>query len=505
MVILSPGVYWRELDFSPYAQALATSTFGLVTTASKGPVNERTLITDEAALIRTFGYPSATHLGIHAALRYLRKGSLCHIVRVADYDAAAEVDVPNGVNDAVTFTAASTGSWGNALSVRVLAGTAVGTYRILVLSSGAVVESYGHIRLGTAYVSDANYITTRINADSQYVVVTVTDATQTGLTVATYTLTGGDDGSSVSSSDIIGVMGTPPTVPRTGLQIFRDSETVDINLIAVPGNSHRSVVSELIDIATDRQDCMVLIDPPYGLSVQGVVDWHNGTGGGPTDPTAALNSTYAALYYPWLQVTDGYSGSDVWLPPSGHMAGVMAYTDYAADAWFSPAGLNRAMFTDVIDIEYSPNQGDRDYMYSGGNAVNPICKFSGIGYTAWGQRTLQRTATATDRINVRRLLLYLEKIVATGAMYFVHEPNDEYTWRAFERFVQPVLDNLIARRGITRGQVTCDATTNPDTNPPNEMHGIVLIDPIEAAESIVVTFGTAANSTSFDEIVQQLT
>lgn len=502
-IVVSPGVYSREIDFSLYAPQLATSVFGVVGTASKGPVNEVTLITDEATMIATFGDPSATHLGIHAALRYLRWGKQLKFVRVANYDASATGAIRDGADsaDAVAVTAASTGSWFNGVSVLVSAGTDAGTYNLQVLYGGRVIEAFAALKVGAANVASSNYIETRINGVSSYISV-VADTSFSTLKVGTYTMSGGDDGTPVDSGDYIGAVNAPPAIPTTGLMLFANPETIDVNIVAVPGVSDKEVVSALITLAETRGDCVAVIDPPQGLSVQQAVAWHNGLGTGDSDPDAALNSSYGCAYYSWLQVYDGYNDTNIYIPPSGHAAGVMAYTDFIADPWFAPAGLTRGRLADVLQVEHSPSQGERDYMYSNGNALNPIVNFPLDGVVIWGQRTLQRTPTALDRINVRRLLNALKKQISTAVRVLVFEPNDELTWDRFVNLVEPVLRDTASRRGIYDFRVVCDDTTNtPLTIDRNELHGKLFIKPTKAAEMIIVDFVVLNNEAQFEEFI----
>jgi len=509
MVIVSPGVYSRELDFSLYVPQLAQSILGIVGTASKGPTDEITLITDESTLIETFGEPSSDHLGLYAALRYLRRGKQLKFVRVAHYDDSAVGYLRNAANaaNAALLTAVSTGSWGNNITVVVSAGTGpdpstgVTTYKLSVRYNNVVVENYDLLLFGTAYANYDNYIMTRINGVSAYITVTPVP-TETDLLTSTtaVTMSGGDDGAPVEISDYVGTAAVSGSDTATGLQLFADPDTVDVNLLAVPDISHRTIISEMITLCESRADCICLIDVPYGKSVQQAVAWANGVGGGATDPTAAINSSYCAIFYPWVQVFDGYSNSNVWIPPSGHIAGVVAYTDHVADPWWAPAGFNRGKLQDVLDIEHSATQGERDYMYANGNVINPIVDYAGQGIVVYGQRTGTRTSSALDRINVRRMMLYLRKAVSTAVRSLLFEPNDEETWAAFRNLVNPVCDDIKARRGITEFEVVCDETTNTSAvRARNEMRGKVLIVPTRAAEMISIDFVVLNNEAQFSE------
>lgn len=497
-VQVSPGVYVTEKDFSAYAPMLATSIFGVVGTASKGPVNELTLITDEDTLAGVFGTPDGTHLALYAAARYLKRGKQLLFVRVASYDAHAEIDALDDLSaTAGTFKAASSGSWANGLQVKVEDSTYYsGAYKISVLSGGIAVEVFDNCVINS---SSADHWATKINANSSY--ITVVDEDGATLASATYTLAGGDDGAPVDYSDYVGIAGSPPSIPSTGLQLFANGETVDVNILACPGVTHRSVISALISICESRGDCLALIDPPFGLSVQEVVDWHNGSSALDDAPTVALGSSYAALYYPWVQEYDGHSDSQVWVPPSGHVAAAMAFTDQVSDPWWAPAGIARGLLGGVLSIEHSPTQGERDFMYSNQNAVNPICNFNSQGAVIWGQRTLKRTPSATDRVNVRRMVLFLRKTIATAATQIVFEPGDEITYSALINLIEPTLESVRARRGIIDFKVICDATTNtPDVVDRNEVRGVVLVKPTKTAEVINIQFTLLPSGATFVEV-----
>lgn len=501
MIIVSPGVYTREIDFSLYVPQLATSVFGIVTTASKGPVNEITLITDEASLVDTFGPPSADHLGLYAGIRYLRQGRQLKVVRVANYDQTATGYIRDAADagNAVALTGTSSGSWGNSTTLMVTAGTDAGTYKVTVLYAGVTAEVFDLLKVGAANVDDANYIETRMNGVSAFVSV-VADTTYSDLEIATATMTGGDDGAPALESDYVGIVGAPPVIPATGLQLFANPEDVDVNIIACPGIAYDGVVTAMVTLCETRADCICLIDVPYGKTVKQAVAWTNGLGGGVDDPTAALNSSYAAAFYPWVQVYDGYTNANVWIPPSGHVAGAIAYTDYVADPWWAMAGLNRGLLRDVLQVEHSATQGERDYMYSNGNIVNPVINLSGQGIVIWGQRTTQRAPTALDRINVRRLLLYMRKGIATAVQYLLFEPNDEVTWARFRLLVGPVMEEIKGRRGVTDYQVICDDTTNTSVSiARNELRGKISFVPTKAAKMIVVDFVVLNNQAQFTE------
>ena len=138
----------------------------------------------------------------------------------------------------------------------------------------------------------------------------------------------------------------------------------------------------------------------------------------------------------------------------------MAYNDYVSEPWFAPAGFRRGRLTKPAEVEVRLNKGDRDSLYSGGNVVNPVVNFSQQGITIFGQRTAQRVPSALDRINVRRLLIQIRKIILAGTRQFVFEPNDEFTWEQVQSVVSEALGDILRRRGIREMRVVCDETTN---------------------------------------------
>lgn len=500
---VSPGLVATELDLSLYTPAQSTTVFAVVGTASWGPTEDITQITDEGSLVGMFGPPSTTHLGLHSAIRYLRVGRQLKFVRVADYDAYAAVYVRNlaDTGNALYFRGVYTGSFGNSLSIQVTAGTISGTYRISVLYNSVVAEIFDNVYVGAAYTGNANYVTTRINGVSVYVSVTAFPAFTT-LNLGTVALTGGDDGAPVSDSALIGIAGSPPTIPTTGLQLFSDADAEVVDMIAIPGRSNANIVTALVSLTEARQDCLAILEVPYGKSVQAAIDWHNGTGGGASDPAVAINSSYAALYYPWVQVYDGYSDAEVWISPAGHIAEAIAYNDFVAQPWFAAAGMVRGRFVDILDLEHSATLGEREYMYGYGNAINPITNFVGIsgGTAIWGQRTLLRATTALDRINVRRMLNYVKRSISTAARQLLFEPNDPETWSSFTSIAETFLSEVKSGRGLIDYRVICDETTNTAAVVDNnQMVAKILLKPTKTAEVISLQFVLLPTGASFAE------
>jgi hypothetical protein len=282
----------------------------------------------------------------------------------------------------------------------------------------------------------------------------------------------------------------------SGMYSIQNSETYDINLLVIPGMTSGAVIGQGLQLCESRGDVLYIVDPPFGLRPQQVVDWHNGML--LSDLSTAINSSYGALYWGWVEIYDQYSAQNIWIPPSGHAAGVFANTANVAEQWFAPAGVNRGVLRTALKVEYNPSQGERDLLYGSGNAVNPLVSFPKDGIVIFGQRTLQRTETALDRVNVRMLLIYLKKNLIETLRTFVFEPNDETTWNRVKSLINPFLADVAARRGLDAFNVVCDATNNtPTRRDLNQLWISVFLKPTRTVEFIVLNLVVMQSSASF--------
>ena len=187
-----------------------------------------------------------------------------------------------------------------------------------------------------------------------------------------------------------------------------------------------------------------------------------------------------------MKLFNTFTRVDEYISPDIFAIRQMAYTDANFDSWIAPAGLVRGRLTKPVDVEMVLTQGDRDALYGPGNCINPIQKFNTYGIVIWGQRTTQRTATALDRINVRRLMIVIRKMLLASTRQFVFEPNDAATWKRITQAVEPMLKDIKSRRGITQFNVICDSSTNtPLRIDRSELWCKIIIQPTKAAEVIV--------------------
>ena len=302
----------------------------------------------------------------------------------------------------------------------------------------------------------------------------------------TYSLAGGDNGIPTDASEveaaIIGQIESDGG--KTGIEALADDQ-VDVKIAVAPDLSvYDGIQNALITKAESTQKFIALVSPPLAVGrTQDAIAWSNGQS---AERTAAINSSYAAIYWPWVRTFSVYDGKDRWLAPEIYAARQMCFTDGTRRPWFAPAGLQRGRLTKPVDVEVALNLGDRDSLYSGGNVINPIVKFAQDGIVIFGQRTAQRQATALDRINVRRLMIDLRDTIVNATRQFSFEPNDRFTWDQVVNVVAPLLDEIKRDRGITEFKVVCDETTNtPLRIDRNELWCKVLLKPTKTAEMVV--------------------
>ncbi len=387
---------------------------------------------------------------------------------------------------AVTFTitAESAGIDGNATQVVIENNIREGNFQLQIYNNGVEVESWGGL------VKDENsrfYVETFLALVSDWVRVSDNTSNAASPLDGTYTLTGGSDGipSDPDDQDAL-IIGNQ--LGYTGIYALSEPEQIDIDLIAVPGHSSTSVVTALLDLCQNvRMDCMAIIDPPFGLTVNEIVDWQNGTH--PLN-TTRFDSDFGALYWPWVKLRDNFNRVDIWAPPSGSVMATIARSDQLSAPWFAPAGVNRGTVPNITDVFSRPTLEERDLMYGFRNAINPIVQFVDFeGFVIWGQKTLQRRPTALDRVNVRRLMFVIEKRIRAASRQLLFDPHDDILRQKFVRISTAILSEIQVGRGVNDFRVLCDETLNtPDVIDRNEMRARIGVQPIRAAEFIFIEF-----------------
>ena len=299
------------------------------------------------------------------------------------------------------------------------------------------------------------------------------------------------------------IIGNPALA--TGLYAFENPEAIEVDLLATPGFSSGAVIGTAIQIVSSRGDAVYLVDPPFGLRPQQTVDWHNGML--LSDLRQAINTSYAGLYSGWLLVYDQFSGQNIWVPPSGHIAAIFSRSSREGDPWSAPAGLRRGRVLSPIAVEYSPTKGEQDLMYGSGNSVNPIVNFTREGLTVWGNRTLQRGDAPLSRMDVRLLVNNVRRGLTSVLRNFVFEPNDRILWSQIKASIDPFLADIQSRRGLVRYVTIIDENNNtPERIDRGELWISVILVPNRAAEFVVLNIGVTRQNVSLtsEEIIAQL-
>lgn len=213
-----------------------------------------------------------------------------------------------------------------------------------------------------------------------------------------------------------------------------------------------------------------------------------------------VSTSYACVYANWVKVLDTESNNQVWLPFSGFEAGIMCDVDRNTFPWFAPAGLNRGRISGITQIGYNTTQKQRDLLYR--HSLNPVVFFPQDGFVVWGQKTLLKTPSAFDRINVRRLFLVLEKATVATSRYFVFEPNTIFTRTRLVDTIKPIFERAKNNEGLYDYMIVCDERNNtPDTIDRNELIVDIYLKPVRTAEFILISFIATRTGQDFSELV----
>lgn len=293
----------------------------------------------------------------------------------------------------------------------------------------------------------------------------------------------------IDSSDSQGLEGTDYAQM---LVLLANQDEYSYNLLLVPGltdATHGAQITTAINNAQQRGDNLVVVDPTaYGASITSVL---NEAGG--------RDTSYAAMYWPWLRTQDQNIGKNVWVPASTLMGGVFAQTDATSAPWFAPAGINRGGIPTAIQAERKLSQANRDTLYEAN--VNPIASFPNIsGPVVYGQKTLQKRASALDRVNVRRLLIQLKSFISQVSQNLVFEQNTIATRTNFLAQVNPYLQSVQQQQGLYAFKVVMDDSNNtPDVIDRNQLIGQIFIQPTKTAEFIILDFNVLPTGATFPQ------
>ena len=266
------------------------------------------------------------------------------------------------------------------------------------------------------------------------------------------------------------------------VNLFSNKDDYSFNILLTPGllNSaatHTGVISSIITNTQLRGDNIYVVD----------MVGYDGTLAEAVTQAQTRDNSYAATYWPWLRIQDPETGKRVWVPASTMIGGVYAHTDKVAAPWFAPAGINRGGLGSVLRAKNKLSQLNRDELYA--NNINPIATFPRKGIVVFGQKTLQKDASALDRVNVRRLLIELKSFIGQTADTLVFEQNSITTRNKFLATVNPYLENIKQKQGLYAFKVIMDDSLNtPDVIDRNQLVGQIYIQPTRTAEFISLDF-----------------
>ena len=277
----------------------------------------------------------------------------------------------------------------------------------------------------------------------------------------------------------------------TAITLLGNKEEFKYNYITVPGlikdfTSHTSNISSLMANSQQRGDTLAIIDlEDYQSTLLEV-----------TTEAKTINNSYVATYWPWVQTADPSTGQQIFVPASTLIPSVFAFNDGAADVWFAPAGTNRGVMSTVFRAERKLTKTQRDDLYKAN--VNPLATIPTVGVTVFGQKTLKKKKSATDRINVRRLLIDLKIQIGNLAENLVFEQNTTTTRENFLAQVNPLLASIQQRQGLTDFKVIMDETNNtPDVIDNNQLIGAIFLKPTKTAEFISLNFNITSTGADF--------
>jgi uncharacterized protein len=262
--------------------------------------------------------------------------------------------------------------------------------------------------------------------------------------------------------------------------LFGNKEAYQFNLLFTPGitnNLHPGVVSNIITNTQNRGDNLYVLD---------LIDY-SGTVASTIVQANTRNTSYAASYWPWVRIIDPATGKQVWVPASTIIPGVYAFNDKVSAPWFAPAGINRGGLSTVLQAQFKLTQGQKDALYS--NNINPLATLPKNGVVVFGQKTLQKQASALDRVNVRRLMIEMKNYIRQIADTVVFEQNTIATRNSFVARVTPFLEGIQQKQGLYAYKIIIDESNNgPAVIDQNQLVGQIYIQPTRTAEFISLDF-----------------
>jgi len=264
------------------------------------------------------------------------------------------------------------------------------------------------------------------------------------------------------------------------INLFGNPEAYTFNILFTPGllnDSHPTQITNIILNTQNRGDNLFVLD----------LTSYSGTITTALTQAQTRDTSYAATYWPWVRIVDPATGKQVYVPSSTVIPGVYAFNDKVAAPWFAPAGINRGGLSTVLQAQYKLTQANRDILYA--NNINPIATLPKQGVVVYGQKTLQKAASALDRVNVRRLMIEMKNYIRQIADTVVFEQNTITTRNSFIARVTPFLEGIQQKQGLYAYKIVMDDSNNgPAVIDNNQLVGQIYIQPTRTAEFISLDF-----------------
>jgi phage tail sheath protein FI len=476
-----PGVYARVLDATQFVAESVPLTVGMVGLASKGPMQTPTEIRSINDYFNIFGPPDGSLQSYYAADAFFERGNRMWFTRV---ESAATPAVSGTFTLAVSggtapvITAISKGTWAHDIDIYISAGSTAG-FKLEVYYLGAMVESYDNIAVALPIVI------TGINGVSQYITITA-GAVAGNVTVpqnGTLACAAGQNGATgLAAADIIG---TAVGATRTDL----NQRVYDMNLVMAPDGNALATHAALLTLASTRGDLIALVDPADGLTPTTAAAF-----------AAGFNSSWGASYYPWLKMRDEKNIMDVWTPPSGHIAGAIAFNDKVKWPWFACAGISRGTLTKALATRVALSDPNIATLYAGSARMNPIIQRNGIVIN--GHKTLQSATTALRYSEVRRGLIALRSLAEQVVRKTQFNPGNSRFYRELEANMKPVIEFMIRERAFRDLAFRCNEKTNVAAN--RRQHIVkaqFYCKPNIAVDVIILNIVLTAEGLNFSESV----
>ena len=326
------------------------------------------------------------------------------------------------------------------------------------------------------------------------------------------TLVNGKDYNGASGIGTVDSLKATVSKLSTGYQLFQNNDAYAVDFLLMGSGNHtkteaQNLAQQVIAVADIRKDAVAFISPYRGAFLSDS-DAGSVTVNSDTEITNNVlsyyspltSSSYAVFDSGYKYMYDRFADTFRYVPLNGDIAGTCVRTDINAFPWFSPAGTSRGAILNAVKLTYNPSKEQRDVLYS--NRINPVVFQAGSGIVLFGDKTALAKSSAFDRINVRRLFIYLENAIEAAARDQLFEFNDEITRTNFVNIVEPFLRDVQAKRGITDYVVVCDETNNTAAIiDNNEFVADIYIKPARSINFIGLTFVATRTGVSFEEVI----